>query len=94
MNKKIIIYQIFTRIFGNRNTTCKCNGSVAENGCGKMSFFSEKVLKQIKAKGVTHVWYTGVIRHASVTDYSSFGIPTQHPAVVKGKAGSPYAIVD
>lgn len=94
MNKKIIIYQVFTRLFGNRNNTCKCNGTVAENGCGKMSFFSEKILKQIKAKGVTHIWYTGVIRHASATDYSSFGIPTQHPAVVKGKAGSPYAITD
>lgn len=94
MNKKIIIYQIFTRLFGNRNNTCECNGTVAENGCGKMSFFSEKILKQIKAKGVTHIWYTGVIRHASATDYSSFGIPAQHPAVVKGKAGSPYAITD
>ena len=94
MNKKIIIYQVFTRLFGNRNNTCKCNGTVAENGCGKMSFFSEKILKQIKAKGMTHIWYTGVIRHASATDYSSFGIPTQHPAVVKGKAGSPYAITD
>ena len=94
MNKKIIIYQIFTRLFGNRNTTCKRNGTVAENGCGKMSFFSEKVLRQIKAKGVTHIWYTGVIRHASATDYSSFGIPVQHPAIVKGKAGSPYAITD
>lgn len=94
MNKKIVIYQVFTRLFGNRNNTCKCNGTVAENGCGKMSFFSEKILKQIKAKGMTHIWYTGVIRHASATDYSSFGIPTQHPAVVKGKAGSPYAITD
>lgn len=94
MNKKIVIYQVFTRLFGNHNNTCKCNGTVAENGCGKMSFFSEKILKQIKAKGMTHIWYTGVIRHASATDYSSFGIPTQHPAVVKGKAGSPYAITD
>lgn len=94
MNKKIVIYQVFTRLFGNRNNTCKCNGTVTENGCGKMSFFSEKILKQIKAKGMTHIWYTGVIRHASATDYSSFGIPTQHPAVVKGKAGSPYAITD
>lgn len=94
MNKKIIIYQIFTRLFGNRNTTCKRNGTVAENGCGKMIFFSDKVLRQIKAKGVTHIWYTGVIRHASATDYSSFGIPVQHPAIVKGKAGSPYAITD
>jgi hypothetical protein len=42
---------------------------------------------------LTHIWYTGLIRHATTTDYSSFGIPRQHPAiVVKGNAGSPYAI--
>ena len=44
--------------------------------------------------GVSHVWYTGVIRHATMTDYSQYGIPRQHPAVVKGRAGSPYAITD
>lgn len=59
-----------------------------------MSFFDDSVLRRIKKLGVTHVWYTGVIRHASKTDYSEFGIPCQHPAVVKGRAGSPYAIVD
>ena len=92
--QKIIIYQIFTRLFGNRTNVCKQNGTIAENGCGKMNFFSDEVLQQIHAKGITHVWYTGVIRHASMTDYSSFGIPRQHPAVVKGRAGSPYAITD
>lgn len=92
--QKIIIYQIFTRLFGNRTNVCKQNGTIAENGCGKMNFFSDEVLQQIRAKGITHVWYTGVIRHASMTDYSSFGIPRQHPAVVKGRAGSPYAITD
>lgn len=59
-----------------------------------MSFFDDSVLRRIKKLGVTHVWYTGVIRHASKTDYSAFCIPCQHPAVVKGRAGSPYAIVD
>ena len=92
--QKIIIYQIFTRLFGNRTNVCKQNGTIAENGCGKMNFFSDEVLRQIRAKGITHVWYTGIIRHASMTDYSSFGIPRQHPAVVKGRAGSPYAITD
>lgn len=92
--QKIIIYQIFTRLFGNRTNVCKQNGTIAENGSGKMNFFTDDVLAQIKAKGITHVWYTGVIRHASMTDYSSFGIPRQHTAVVKGKAGSPYAITD
>lgn len=94
MNNKIIIYQVFTRLFGNSNTTWKENGTLAENGCGKMSFFDAATLCRIKKLGVTHVWYTGIIRHASKTDYSAYGIPHQHPAVVKGNAGSPYAITD
>lgn len=95
MNRqKIIIYQIFTRLFGNSSTTCKENGTIAENGCGKMSFFDDKILSEIKAMGITHIWYTGLIRHATTTDYSTYGIPRQHPAIVKGKAGSPYAIAD
>lgn len=92
--QKIIIYQIFTRLFGNSVNACKKNGTITENGCGKMNFFSDGVLRQIKKKGITHVWYTGVIRHASMTDYTQYGIPRQHPAVVKGRAGSPYAITD
>ena len=91
---KVIIYQVFTRLFGNRNLSRKENGTIAENGCGKMADFTSAVLKDIASMGITHVWYTGVIRHATQTDYSSYGIPRQHPAVVKGKAGSPYAITD
>ena len=92
--EKVIIYQVFTRLFGNRNVTRHENGSLAENGCGKMADFTPKVLKDMAAMGVSHVWYTGIIRHASQTDYSQYGIPCQHPAIVKGKAGSPYAITD
>ena len=94
MNDKVIIYQVFTRLFGNRNLSRKENGTVAENGCGKMADFTSKVLKDIQKMGVSHVWYTGIIRHATQTDYSDYGIPRQHPAIVKGKAGSPYAITD
>ena len=92
--RKVIIYQVLPRLFGNKNTTNRRWGSLQENGCGKMNDFSTSVLRHIKDMGVTHIWYTGVIRHATVTDYSSFGIPRQHPEVVKGKAGSPYAITD
>lgn len=94
MNKKIIIYQIFTRLFGNRNTTRKVAGSVAENGVGKMNDFDTNVLRHIHDLGVTHIWYTGIVRHATKTNYASYGIPVQNPLVVKGEAGSPYAIVD
>ena len=94
MTHKPIIYQVFTRLYGNRNTTRKEWGSVEENGTGKFSDFDTKTLKAIKQMGVSHIWYTGVIRHASQTNFSKFGIPTQHPSVVKGKAGSPYAICD
>ena len=91
---KIIIYQVFTRLFSNRNNTRKVNGTIEENGCGKLNDFTPGTLKQIRELGVTHIWYTGVIRHATMTDYSRYGIPRQHPAVVKGRAGSPYAITD
>ncbi|MDR0542031.1 MAG: alpha-amylase [Dysgonamonadaceae bacterium] len=91
---KIIIYQVFTRLFGNDNSTNKPHGSIAENGTGKFSAFSMKALNAIRRMGVTHVWYTGVIAHASKTDYSAYGIPKNHPGVVKGNAGSPYAIRD
>lgn len=91
---KIIIYQVFTRLFGNKSLVRKKRGSVAENGCGKMDFFDSEILGQIKDFGITHIWYTGVIRHASCTNYEENGVPSQHPSVVKGKAGSPYAITD
>jgi len=95
LNKnKIIIYQVFTRLYGNKNTTRKEDGTLAENGCGKLNDFTPKTLKNIKAMGVSHIWYTGVIRHATQSDYTKYGIPRQHSAVVKGKAGSPYAIAD
>ena len=92
--EKAIIYQIFTRLFGNTNTTRKHNGTLTDNGCGKLNAFTPAVLRRIKELGATHVWYTGVIRHATTTDYTQYGIPRQHPAVVKGNAGSPYAITD
>lgn len=91
---KVIIYQVFTRLFGNRNQNRKENGTIEENGSGKMSSFDTATLQRIKSLGATHVWYTGVIRHATATDYSAYGIPRQHPAIVKGRAGSPYAITD
>ena len=93
-NRKVLIYQVFTRLYSNRNTTCKEDGTIAENGCGKFLDFTPTLLNRIVSLGVTHVWYTGVIRHASQTIYSEYGIPRQHPAVVKGRAGSPYAITD
>jgi glycosidase len=90
----MIIYQVFTRLYGNRCTNRMEDGTIAENGCGKLNDFTPKSLKAIKEMGVSHIWYTGVIRHASQTDYTQYGIPRQHAAVVKGKAGSPYAITD
>lgn len=94
MRNKQVIYQVFTRLYGNRNTTRRIDGTLEENGCGKMADFTPDVLKGWAEMGITHVWYTGLIRHATTTDYSAYGIPRQHPAVVKGRAGSPYAIAD
>ena len=91
---KIILYQIFTRLFGNDNTQCIPNGSIEQNGCGKLANFTPEALAAIKKLGTTHVWYTGIIEHATQTDYSQQGIRPDHKATVKGKAGSPYAIKD
>lgn len=92
--EKIIIYQVFTRLFGNDTSVCHNNGDIVTNGCGKMADFTAKALEEIKKLGVTHIWYTGIIEHATQTDYSQYGIRKDHPAIVKGKAGSAYAIKD
>jgi len=93
-NQKIVIYQILPRLFGNTKSANVPNGSIEENGVGKLSAFSPKLLKEIKKMGFTHIWYTGLLEHATKTDYSQYGIPNDHPAIVKGIAGSPYAIKD
>ncbi len=93
-SSKTVIYQVFTRLYAHRSQARKPFGTIEENGCTKMNDFTPTLLKQIRELGATHVWYTGIIRHATTTDYSRYGIPRQHPAVVKGRAGSPYAITD
>ncbi|MBQ1773215.1 MAG: alpha-amylase [Prevotella sp.] len=90
----MVVYQIFTRLFGNKTRANIPGGTFEQNGSAKLNDIDERVLRFVRYMGVTHVWYTGIIRHASATDYSKHGIPRQHPDVVKGKAGSPYAIAD
>lgn len=92
--QKVVIYQVFTRLFGNKNTTNKPWGTLAENGVGKFSDFTDTALQSIKDLGVTHIWYTGVPHHAVINDYTSIGISNDDPDVVKGRAGSPYAVKD
>jgi glycosidase len=91
---KLVIYQIFTLLFGNQTTTNAFYGARDVNGVGKFNDITPTALKALKDFGVTHVWYTGVIEHATMTDYTSQGIRADHPLIVKGKAGSPYAIKD
>lgn len=91
---KPLIYQIFTRLYGNKKNTNIPAGSIEENGCAKMNDITAKQLERIASMGFTHVWFTGLIEHATQTDYSANGIKADHPAVVKGRAGSPYAIKD
>ena len=93
-NRKLVIYQALVRYFGNKNTTNKYYGSIEENGSGKFNDITEKALSELKKLGVNYVWYTGVIEHSTMTDYSSAGIKVDDPDIVKGRAGSPYAIKD
>lgn len=91
---KPIIYQLIPRLFTNYCEAPVVGGSIEQNGSGKLNDITPTILKSIKNLGATHVWYTGVIEHAHDADYSAYGIPAQNPHVVKGKAGSPYAICD
>lgn len=93
-SEKINVYQVFTRLFGNKNTTNKPWGTIEENGVGKFSDFDSTALAEIKKMGITHVWYTGVLHHDVIRDYTAYGITNDDPDVVKGRAGSPYAVKD
>ena len=88
------VYQVFTRLFGADKDGCIPFGTKEQNGCGTMQDFTAKALEQIRGLGCTHIWYTGIIEHASKTDYSAIGIAADNTDVVKGEAGSPYAIRD
>ena len=94
MTEKITIYQVLPRLYGNTTANNIPGGDIHENGCGKLGDFTPEALKRIKDFGFTHIWYTGLLEHATQTDYTTYGIAKDHPAVVKGKAGSPYAIKD
>lgn len=91
---KPIIYQLLPRLFGNTQTNNITYGTIEQNGSGKFNDISNKALDGLKELGVSHVWYTGVIAHASLTDYSAAGIKAGDADVIKGRAGSPYAIRD
>ena len=73
-------------MFTNYNETRRHGGSIQENGCGTLNGITSKALRAIHDLGATHVWYTGIIRHATAM-YNT-------PSIVKGLAGSPYAITD
>ncbi len=91
---KIILYQLIVRLFGNLNTTNTFCGTLAENGAGKFDDITESALVSLREFGATHLWFTGVIEHATVTDYSAYGIRRDNSLLVKGRAGSPYAVKD
>ncbi|NML66077.1 alpha-amylase [Hymenobacter sp. RP-2-7] len=89
---KLLIYQLLPRLFGNKVALNKTYGTIQENGCGKFNDINDLALTQIKDMGFSHVWYTGVLEHATMTAYP--GIPADDADVVKGRAGSPYAVKD
>ena len=92
VDNKLIIYQMLPRLFGNKVALNKTYGTIQENGCGKFNDINDLALTKIKDLGVSHVWYTGVLEHATMTPYP--GLPADDADVVKGRAGSPYAIRD
>lgn len=93
-SEKMIVYSVLPRLFDNRCQTRKPGGDPMENGCGKMESFSPQALEMIRSLGTTHIWYIGMLEQATQTNYSDAGILPCHPEIVKGKAGSPYAVRD
>lgn len=91
---KVVIYQVLPRLFGNTETRNKPWGTLDENGVGRFNDFTDAALKGIAELGTSHIWYTGVLHHAVINDYTDYGISLDDPDVVKGRAGSPYAIKD
>jgi glycosidase len=91
---KIRIYQLFVRLFSNTNETRKEDGTIRENGVGKFDDINDAALKALRDSGFTHIWLTGVLQQATATDYSDIGQPADDPDLLKGLAGSPYAIKD
>ena len=77
--ERVRIYQLFVRLFGNTNPTCKPNGTLAENGSGKFADINDAALASIREMGFTHVWLTGVIQQATSTDYSAVGKSPDDP---------------
>lgn len=92
--EKPIIYQLLPRLYTNYNEHCRPGGTLEENGSGKLNAITDAVLADIRSLGTTHVWYTGVIEHGHCSDYTAYGIERDNPYVIKGQAGSPYAIKD
>jgi glycosidase len=94
MITKPIIYQLVVRYFGNTSQTNKTDGDLATNGCGKFNDINTNAIQELKKLGITHVWLTGVLRQATLTDYTADGMPADTPDIVKGRAGSFYAVRD
>ena len=88
------IYQLFVRTFGNKNKDVVFDGDKSQNKCGTFADINDKALDALKTLGITHIWLTGVIRHSSMTAYPELGIKSSNPLITKGKAGSPYSIMD
>lgn len=91
---RVRIYQLLPRLFGNTNETRRPGGTVEENGVGKFHDISDRALGELKDMGFTHLWLTGVLDQATGTDHSNIGKPADDPDILKGRAGSPYAIRD
>ncbi|MFA6482545.1 MAG: alpha-amylase family protein [Bacteroidales bacterium] len=94
MKPKIIIYQLLPRLFTNSCQNPTFNGTIDQNGCGKFDEISKVLLTGLRNFGITHIWLTGILRHATLSHYPLSGLPASHPDIVKGKAGSPYAVSD
>ena len=92
--ERVVIYQLVVRLFSNTTDGRVVDGTIDDNGVGKFADINQAAIDGLAELGVTHVWLTGIPRQATLTDWSDIGLPPDDPDVVKGRAGSFYAIRD
>ncbi len=92
--RREILYQLVVRHFGNHDGANVTDGTLEENGVGTFADIDDRALSRLGDMGITHVYLTGVLRQATRTDWSEIGLPPDDPDILKGRAGSFFAVRD
>ena len=91
---RLLLYQLFLRNSGCLPAEQVPGGNWSQNRSGTLGDINDEFLSSIRDLGFNALWITGLLRHASQSDNPGWKGQQAHPSLVKGMAGSPYAIED